>query len=79
MNPADYKEYEYRNSEAGHMHVRFMPQLMRFAEPLCPDTRILDVGCGNGFTCGEFLRRGCKVVGIDLSRSGIDIATRAHP
>lgn len=79
MNPADYKEYEYRNSEAGHMHVRFMPQLMRFAEPLCPETRILDVGCGNGFTCGEFLRRGCKVVGIDLSRSGIDIATRAHP
>jgi 2-polyprenyl-3-methyl-5-hydroxy-6-metoxy-1,4-benzoquinol methylase len=41
--------------------------------------RVLDVGCGNGFTCGEFLKRGCQVVGIDLSREGIEIARGAHP
>jgi 2-polyprenyl-3-methyl-5-hydroxy-6-metoxy-1,4-benzoquinol methylase len=46
---------------------------------LKPGTRVLDVGCGNGFTCGEFLRRGCHVVGIDLSESGIEVARRTHP
>ena len=34
---------------------------------------------GNGFTCGEFLRRGYDVVGIDLSEQGIAIARNAHP
>ncbi|HVX09732.1 MAG TPA: class I SAM-dependent methyltransferase [Pirellulales bacterium] len=79
MNSADYTEYEYRDATAGHMHRRFMSHIMRFAEPLEPQTRVLDVGCGNGSACGQFLRRGCKVVGIDLSRSGIEIARKAHP
>jgi 2-polyprenyl-6-hydroxyphenyl methylase/3-demethylubiquinone-9 3-methyltransferase len=40
---------------------------------------VLDVGCGNGYTCGQFLAKGCEVTGIDLSLSGIEIARRSHP
>jgi 2-polyprenyl-3-methyl-5-hydroxy-6-metoxy-1,4-benzoquinol methylase len=61
------------------MHARFMPHVFRFAGELRSGTRILDVGCGNGFLCGEFLKRGCRVVGIDLSAQGIELARRTYP
>lgn len=71
LNMPDYKDYGFTHAAASHMHVRFMPPVLAFAGALGPDVRVLDVGCGNGFTCGEFLKRGCRVVGVDLSRSGI--------
>ena len=49
------------------MHARFMPVLLALAGDMSTGMRVLDVGCGNGFTCGEFLRRHCEVVGVDLS------------
>jgi 2-polyprenyl-3-methyl-5-hydroxy-6-metoxy-1,4-benzoquinol methylase len=61
------------------MHARFMPYLFALAGGVGTGTRVLDVGCGNGFLCGELLRRGCGVVGIDLSLQGIEIARRSHP
>jgi 2-polyprenyl-3-methyl-5-hydroxy-6-metoxy-1,4-benzoquinol methylase len=39
----------------------------------------LDVGCGNGFNTGQLLARGCEVVGIDPSESGIAIARETYP
>jgi 2-polyprenyl-6-hydroxyphenyl methylase/3-demethylubiquinone-9 3-methyltransferase len=41
--------------------------------------RVLDVGCGNGYWASYFAERGCRAVGIDPSRSGIDVARAAHP
>jgi 2-polyprenyl-3-methyl-5-hydroxy-6-metoxy-1,4-benzoquinol methylase len=61
------------------MHAHFMPHVVAFAGQLRRDTRILDVGCGNGFLCGEFLKRGCEAVGIDLSAQGIELARRTYP
>lgn len=61
------------------MHRHFLPKVFELAGELRPGTRVLDVGCGNGYTCGEFLRRGCKVVGIDLSEQGIALARRTYP
>lgn len=61
------------------MHARFMPQVFAFAGDLKPGMRVLDVGCGNGYTCGEFIKRGCCVVGVDLSEKGIALARAAHP
>src|SRR4029079_19171124 len=61
------------------MHKHFMPQVLAFAGVLDPGLRVLDVGCGNGYTCGAFIRRGCKVVGIDLSEQGIELARRTYP
>jgi 2-polyprenyl-3-methyl-5-hydroxy-6-metoxy-1,4-benzoquinol methylase len=37
------------------MHAHFMPHVLAIAGQLRRGTRILDVGCGNGFLCGEFL------------------------
>ena len=56
-----------------------MPHIFTLAGELKTGTRVLDVGCGNGYTAGQFLERGCTVVGIDLSESGIGIARKAFP
>lgn len=75
----DYKDFGFATADASHMHRHFMPMIEALAGELKPGIRVLDVGCGNGFTCGEFLKRGCTVVGIDLSEQGIRQARRAHP
>jgi|SRR6185503_5957552 len=76
---AGYQDYGFKSAEPSHMHGRFMPHVFAFAGELKPRTRVLDVGCGNGFTCGAFLKRGCRVVGIDLSNQGIEIARKTYP
>ena len=73
-----YKDYGFTHATASHMPGRFMPHVLAFAGALGAHVRVLDVGCGNGFTCGEFLKRGCRVVGVDLSRSGIEIARKTY-
>jgi len=74
-----YKDYGFRNSGPSHMHGWFLPHVLDFAGALGSNVRILDVGCGNGFTCGESLKHDCQVVGVDLSQQGIEIARQAHP
>jgi 2-polyprenyl-6-hydroxyphenyl methylase/3-demethylubiquinone-9 3-methyltransferase len=60
------------------MHAHFMPHVFAFAGNLTRGTRVLDVGCGNGFLCGEFLKRGCEIVGIDSSVQGIELARKTY-
>ena len=79
MKATNYQDYGFAHAGESHMHSRFLPPIFALAGPLKPGLRVLDVGCGNGFTCGEFLKRGCHVVGIDLSEQGIGIARQAHP
>jgi len=79
MSSSQYKDFGFASADASHMHRHFMPQVMALAGRVGPGTRVLDVGCGNGFTCGEFLRLGCEVVGIDLSEEGIAHARATHP
>lgn len=75
-----YQDFGFKDAAASHMHRHFMPPLLNLCGPsLKPGTRVLDVGCGNGFTAGELLARGCDVVGIDLSGQGIEHARRSHP
>lgn len=63
------------------MARRFLPLLDRIMAPAAAEqqTSVLDVGCGNGSLCGRFLARGHRVVGIDVSESGLVIARAAHP
>ncbi len=75
----EYKDYGFHDTGESHMHRHFMPLVLDFAAPLKPGLRVLDVGCGNGFACGIFLKHGCEVVGIDLSTSGIDICRKTYP
>lgn len=79
MSDDGYKDYGFQDAAASHMHGHFMPHVLALAGKLDASTRILDVGCGNGFTCGEFLKLGCRVVGIDLSGQGITLARKTHP
>jgi SAM-dependent methyltransferase len=53
--------------------------VMRLAGPIGPGTRVLDIGCGNGYWAGRFAKEGAVAVGIDPSPSGIDIARRTYP
>jgi SAM-dependent methyltransferase len=47
---------------------------------LCPPppARLLDIGCGAGWTSAFFAERGYDVLGIDLSPEAIDYATSRH-
>lgn len=79
MSHAEYNEYGFPSTQQSHMHARLMPHLLALCGALGPGVRVLDVGCGNGFTAGEFLARGCRVVGIDLSQEGIELARKTYP
>ena len=74
-----HHDFGFRSANESHMHARFMPHILTLIGDLPGGARVLDVGCGNGFTAGVFLKRGCRVVGIDLSQSGIDWARRTYP
>lgn len=72
----DYKDYGFKSAGPGHMHGRFLPAVLKLCSACGSGTRVLDVGCGNGYTLGQFLSRGCTVVGVDLSESGIGLARK---
>lgn len=50
---------------------------------LCPDLTgktVLDLGCGYGENCAEFLNRGAaRAVGIDISEKMLNVARTDHP
>jgi len=41
--------------------------------------KILDVGCGNGYITSRLAELGHRVVGVDVSQDGIDIARSTYP
>lgn len=73
-----YKAIEFSSDGASHMHRVFMPHVLALSAA-APGMRVLDVGCGNGFAAGQFLARGCEVVGIDVSESGVALARATYP
>ena len=43
---------------------------------LAKDTTVLDLGCGQGFNAQELVRHGARLIAIDLTRKGIELATQ---
>lgn len=74
-----YRDYGFASADASHMHRHFLPCVFQLAGKTGAGVRVLDVGCGNGFTAGQFLARGCGVVGVDLGESGIALARESYP
>ncbi len=48
------------------------PELIRAFDGLPPGSRILDLGCGQGRDALAAARRGHRVVGVDLSPTGVE-------
>lgn len=75
----EYREWGYTTAAPLCSHRYLLPCVLDLLGPIEPGLRVLDVGCGNGAMASELLARGCRVVGIDLSEHGIDLARRNHP
>lgn len=54
----------------------FVEQLIKYLQPL-PDSRMLDIACGEGRFSVELADHGYDVTGIDLSHNSIEVA-KAH-
>ncbi len=54
------------------MLLRFNETLLETAKPSI--SGILDVGCGSGVYCVEFLKQGKEVVGLDIAEGMLEIA-----
>lgn len=50
-----------------------------FLSHLKVGSKIVDLGCGTGFSAGYFTKNGMNVIGVDLSKSMIAIAKRNYP
>ena len=73
---ADYTEWQYDDADRVSTASYLLGPVLKLAGPLRKGMRVLDAGCGNGYYAGEFLKRGCRVVGVDLSESGVAQARR---
>ena len=69
---------DYDSAQSHRYHLELLPYLMNSLAGLPAGARVLDAGCGNGFISGELLKRGFRVLGIDVSESGIDICRREY-
>jgi SAM-dependent methyltransferase len=69
----------YRDSALRGCHQYVLPDIKRLCARLPKNSRVLDVGCGNGSLTREFSKMGHQVTGVDLSRQGIEFARAACP
>ena len=76
--PNSTRNYRYRDAGAPCTAAYLHKEVVALCGNLQPGTRVLDVGCGNGFLLRHFLARGCAVVGIDLSEEGIALARTTY-
>jgi 2-polyprenyl-3-methyl-5-hydroxy-6-metoxy-1,4-benzoquinol methylase len=74
-----YADYGHSSVDPGEPFQVLIDPVFGMAGPLNSSTRVLDVGCGTGYLASLFLQRGCKVVGVDLSERGNDIARKHYP
>jgi 2-polyprenyl-3-methyl-5-hydroxy-6-metoxy-1,4-benzoquinol methylase len=79
MTATEYQDYGYSNDNPNHMFKYLLEPMLDLMGDLTKETRILDVGCGNGYLAGCFLKKGCSVVGIDLSDQGISLTRSSYP
>lgn len=71
--------YYYENARADHTHAYLVPALSAALEGVPPPARLLDLGCGNGWTAGLLAARGYDVLGVDPSPMGVAEARKGYP
>src|SRR5262245_8435524 len=72
-------EFGFTTDEPRHTAAYLRPAVMTLMPQLPAGSRMLDIGCGNGYWSVQFLKQGVSMVGIAPSAEGIAIARRAHP
>ena len=72
-----YKEWGYTKSDFLCSTLYILSILEKLLSS--QNTRILDVGCGNGSIANYLISKGFEVYGIDASVQGIEIANRINP
>lgn len=78
MSEFAYSRYERADPGNGKIGLALAEKLSAVVASL-PDLKsVCDLGCGNGYLSGMLARRGYRVVGVDASESGIEIARREH-
>lgn len=70
-------QYGWLDHNALCSHEYIVPELGKLLKG--KSGKLLDIGCGNGFTAGFCSELGFEVVGIDVSQDGIEIAKKAYP
>lgn len=51
----------------------YLPYIQQYKK-IVPSMRVLEIGCGDGGNLVPFAKRGCAVMGVDLSPSRIEVA-----
>jgi 2-polyprenyl-6-hydroxyphenyl methylase/3-demethylubiquinone-9 3-methyltransferase len=78
----DVSGYRFENESHSPSHKYLLPSLTKILKKYAPDVNhspILDLGCGNGSVTNQIRKLGYKVVGIDPSEDGIEIARKSYP
>jgi len=70
---------EYSGADSASDFKLLRPVVFSLLPEVGRNARLLDVGCGNGYWAGQIARRGFQVVGIDPSRTGIELARATFP
>jgi 2-polyprenyl-6-hydroxyphenyl methylase/3-demethylubiquinone-9 3-methyltransferase len=74
--------YSYTNTEPQHTHSYLWPAVFQVIEAATANkrnTRVFDLGCGNGAFAAALASRGFEVAGVDPSEEGIRCANDAFP
>ena len=68
------KEYN-----AGYSLKSELKFLTEFLKLIPKKSRMLEAGCGDGRTTEFFYKKGCEIIGIDLSKNMLKIARKNFP
>jgi 2-polyprenyl-6-hydroxyphenyl methylase/3-demethylubiquinone-9 3-methyltransferase len=72
--------YLYEHARGNPSHAYLLPILRKVLASLGEhQDRAIDVGCGNGFVSDFMAQRGLRVVGVEPSDTGVQIARRHFP
>src|SRR5689334_6431429 len=72
-------EYAYDSSEQAWTDAYIEPCIVSALRGLDGSLSVLDAGCGNGNLTARLAREGFRMVGFDVSHTGIERAREAHP
>ncbi len=72
-------EYAYRDAQPCYAHSYLLEPIKRLVREFDKDSKLLDLGCGNGALSFELSKLGFDVYALDSSKSGIEVARKEFP